>query len=59
MTAPHRKPDPKTQQDDDKATAKPPRKVRTNAAGKAPAAPATGGLGAAGAGGTKGFGTGS
>lgn len=59
MTDPHRKPDPKTQQDDDKATSKPPRKVRTNAAGKVPSAPATGGLGAAGAGGAKGFGTGS
>lgn len=59
MTDTHRKPAPKTHQDDDKATAKPPRKVRTNAAGKAPSAPATGGLGAAGAGGAKGFGTGS
>ncbi len=59
MTDINRKPDPKTEQDDDKATTKPPRKLRTNAAGKAPSAPATGGLGAAGAGGPKGFGTGS
>lgn len=59
MTDINRKPDPRTEQDDDKTATKPPRKLRTNAAGKAPSAPATGGLGAAGAGGPKGFGTGS
>lgn len=58
MTDINRKPDPRTEQDDDKTTTKPPRKLRTNAAGKAPSPPATGGLGAAGAGGPKGFGTG-